>query len=637
MGRRLNPHFIAASRANATGPAQERGLGVALREARSSGALKLANRGLRSLPHEMFEEELEEGEKFWEVCDIQSLDASQNLIESVAGEWSRLGALRTVRLSRNRLEALGDVATLPLLEVLDAGHNALVAVPVVTSTVLRRLLVPHNRLRSVAEPASRALEALDASSNPSLGRVIARPSSTLDASGAGLVSFAASDTLQTAGLARNALESAVVERAFAAAKRLSYLDLRDNRLGPSLVVEVPTLSHLLLHNNSLESLSAPRGLTVLDVGKNRFREVPGCVLSCDSIESLDVSDNDLTGLPPELGFLSALQRISLHGNPLRAVRADTSCDKLKAYLRSRANREPPERRRDRDPAPRPAGGTLDLRGGTHHLTLDLATSILGGVATLDLSASALASLPAAAIEVLAPRDLRAADNQLTGDLGAILAQLRFANLQTLDLSGNALCASDAQPPGPPNVANLDVSRNRLDAIPPAVTTLTTLRELRLSRNAITSLGHQWTTTLPNLETLDVKMNKLGCLGDVWLAPNLRVLDVSDNDLSYIPPDLGLAPALAHLVLHGNPQRAIRATDLPKDTPKLLARLRAKLSSSNDDHHQRPRVGCCPSADQQKPRDDLLRAPTDDDRRRAKLRAKSTEHRDLKSEDVGVME
>ena len=82
--------------------------------------------------------------------------------------------------------------------------------------------------------------------------------------------------------------------------------------------------------------------------------------------------------------------------------------------------------------------------------------------------------------------------------------------------------------------------------------------------------------LVSLETLDVADNRIGGLGDVHRAPRLRVLDLANNSIRAVPPELGLSPELRTLVLHGNPQRSVRAADLPRDTAVVLERLRGRL-------------------------------------------------------------
>jgi hypothetical protein len=59
---------------------------------------------------------------------------------------------------------------------------------------------------------------------------------------------------------------------------------------------------------------------------------------------------------------------------------------------------------------------------------------------------------------------------------------------------------------------------------------------------------------------------------------IRSLDLSNNVLSMIPPELGLLTSLNALLIHGNPQRGIRQNVIDEGTPSLLSALRNRLPS-----------------------------------------------------------
>ncbi|KAJ1401923.1 Leucine-rich repeat, partial [Sesbania bispinosa] len=59
--------------------------------------------------------------------------------------------------------------------------------------------------------------------------------------------------------------------------------------------------------------------------------------------------------------------------------------------------------------------------------------------------------------------------------------------------------------------------------------------------------------------------------------SLTELDLSDNNISALPPELGLLePSLQVLRLDGNPFRSIRRTVLDKGTKAVLKYLKDKL-------------------------------------------------------------
>lgn len=79
---------------------------------------------------------------------------------------------------------------------------------------------------------------------------------------------------------------------------LESLDLSNNNLTGSLQAEI---RHL-------------QSLKVLDMSGNKFTGVPAEVGQLKELEILDLSNNVLTGLPYELGNLSSLKTLDLSGN-----------------------------------------------------------------------------------------------------------------------------------------------------------------------------------------------------------------------------------------------------------------------------------------------------------------------------------
>ena len=82
------------------------------------------------------------------------------------------------------------------------------------------------------------------------------------------------------------------------------------------------------------SLSCCPGLGVLDVSNNRLTELPDAIADCAQLHTLDVSNNDLGDLPYQLGYMTALTRIQIVGNPLRRMRRSlvtAGAETLKKY------------------------------------------------------------------------------------------------------------------------------------------------------------------------------------------------------------------------------------------------------------------------------------------------------------------
>uniref|UniRef100_H3CNV6 Leucine rich repeat containing 40 n=1 Tax=Tetraodon nigroviridis TaxID=99883 RepID=H3CNV6_TETNG len=89
---------------------------------------------------------------------------------------------------------------------------------------------------------------------------------------------------------------------------------------PEVLYHMVSLETIMLGNNQVDGLD-PSGLM-------RLR----------SLSTLDLSNNDVLKVPPELGLCTSLRCLSLEGNPFRAPRAAIvakGTDAVMEYLRSR--------------------------------------------------------------------------------------------------------------------------------------------------------------------------------------------------------------------------------------------------------------------------------------------------------------
>ena len=213
------------------------------------------------------------------------------------------------------------------------------------------------------------------------------------------------------------------------------------------------------------------------------------------------------------------------------------------------------------------------------------------VKSVDVSENALSELPEASCLLALGDSLRELKCSRTRLRQPPLLALANVPLKVLDASRNEITNDDADTPLPEgalsrNLSELDLSGNRLIRIPRSLFGLQAVRSVTLARNELSGdLGRGWASLLA-LEALNLADNRLGALGDVHKAPVLRTLDLGNNCLRSVPPELGLCDCLRSLVLHGNPQRAIRAETLPKDTLKVLARLRDRLPMDVVERHMK---------------------------------------------------
>ena len=104
---------------------------------------------------------------------------------------------------------------------------------------------------------------------------------------------------------------------------------------------LPNLATLNLNNNLLTAfpqLLYPN-LTVLLISSNKLKNIDMLILNqMKSLNVLDLSNNDIDRVPPELGRLTQLNIIQLMGNSFKIPRVQIlqkGCGAILEYLRSR--------------------------------------------------------------------------------------------------------------------------------------------------------------------------------------------------------------------------------------------------------------------------------------------------------------
>jgi internalin A len=230
----------------------------------------------------------------------------------------------------------------------------------------------------------------------------------------------------------------------------------------------------------------------------------------DGWTELDLRDQEISELPPEIGRLTSLQKLSIGRKSNRRIEPE-----------------------DRNPLK----------------TLPSEIVHLIQLCELDLRWNHLTILPPEIGQLTALQRLDLRGNQLTGvppEIGQLIA------LQQLYLSRNQLTAL------PPEIGQLIalqqlyLSRNQLTALPPEIDQLVRLNGLYLSYNQLTAVPAR-IGQLTNLQQLYLSHNQLTAVpAQIGQLTNLQELYLSHNQLTTLPTALRRLSKLEKLRLYGNP-------------------------------------------------------------------------------------
>ena len=357
------------------------------------------------------------------------------------------------------------------------------------------------------------------------------------------------------------------------------------------------------------------------------------------LKILDVSNNDLSTIPSSLGYIDSLHHLILDGNPLRAFKRSLIDDRapisqLKEYLRLRDGEEKKEE------AGEVASWTPDMRRAMEEHEADLSNRALAddippefrvpelivALHTLNLSNNQFSTLPpglqaytSSARSMVTTNSegepiqkqpfvcLNLSHNSLGTNVffdqedqrASVLWQLPLARL---DLSFNQIQGQDVQFVSPPSsssssssgftapsfplsqhLTELNLSGNRwLDEFPLFLHLLPRLHTANLSYCSISWCDTSNLQPLPPaLEVLMLGDNKVcdqvvTALLDKLFSTSITTLNIENNDIRTISPELARLPHLTHLMVQGNPQRSIRSHVIQEGPGAVVDLLKKRL-------------------------------------------------------------
>ncbi|XP_061101100.1 PH domain leucine-rich repeat-containing protein phosphatase 2-like [Conger conger] len=429
------------------------------------------------------------------ICDIASLtelNLSCNGIQTLPAQIGHLLSLQTLSLDGNHLSALPDeLGGLPGLCSLGLSFNDFPHVPAVLDrlTGVDRLAMAGNRVETLE-----------------------------------LGMLARMTHLKTVDLRLNGLRWVKTED-LEAVKQVTYLDLRDNQLTCLDLSSTCSLETLHCQRNQLETLTlsgftlrtlcastnrlttvniypVPNHLMHMDLSRNLLEYLPDWVCDTRKLEVLDVSHNLLSELPSRLLSSLSLRKLLAGDNRLR--------------------------------------GLPDL---LDHTPLE----------TLDLQHNQLCELPEGLFcKALNLRYLNVSANSLESVPPSSHTEENLGTLQELYLTGNGLtenCA--ALLVGHQHLRVLHMAYNQLQAFPASkLSKFEQLEELNLSGNQLRSLPST-VSSCHRLHTLIAHSNHINVFPDILSLPEIKLVDLSCNELAEILLPDCLPPTLQELDLTGN--------------------------------------------------------------------------------------
>ncbi|KAH8690947.1 leucine-rich repeat protein [Talaromyces proteolyticus] len=404
--------------------------------------------------------------------------------------------------------------------------------------------------------------------------------------------------------ARNKLQGALIRSTLNGFESLQLLNVAYNSLeslsnSPSF--DFPNLQVLLVDANRLKSLptlSVCRSLLRISAEGNRISVLPDGFLELESLKHVDLTANDLSKLDERVGLMHNLISFRIANNPLRERKFLTmDTEDLKNDLRTRCapsllngHAKSPETGNEHGEygyaeddeegsvateftlAPESpshlnrwrvkSGGILD-RSATEMTDLDVAElrPLLSShdIKCLYIQRNKLQAFPCPALNLISSTlvDLDLSKNPLqTSDLFS--EALNLPQLQSLTLNGCGL--TDVEPLfhrcDAPALKFLDISNNRLSGPLPFAR--------QHFQNLITFLAAD--NQITGLEFEHVR--------------GLQVLDVSNNNIDFLPPRIGLLGGdrsiLKRFEVAGNTFRVPRWPIVQKGTEAVLEWLKGKI-------------------------------------------------------------
>ncbi|ORY05630.1 L domain-like protein [Basidiobolus meristosporus CBS 931.73] len=591
-------------------------------QARASGILNLAGRFLDHIPDEVWnmynvdpkkvDLDFNNSDRWWESVELTKFFANDNLLKELDARIGHFEALTVLDLHNNQLKELpNEMSQLNRLCLLNLAGNELEALPeFIFDLPLVELHLQRNKLSSSLDGLERLskLSILDLSDNSidsipeNIGQLKSLRKLNLTKNKLTSLPTSLSDITSLSELEVKENSLTQIFNKPATLSKLLRLDLSRNKLTGFIdELNFPILKELLCAGNNIKSLGnllvGTPALHILDLQNNSLDSFPPNLFELKEIKVLDFRNNYLSQLPLELCHLTTLQTVYYDGNPLKNFpRAKSTADllhtlEIRLLAQERAQNKT-EKKDTVETAPsnesRPKAlnekqvidrnietQTAPKASPTHNTLVSRLTTQQISARTLDLTKNSLTNLEESSIADLtfSPIHIKLDFNALTTVPTVIFNY--FETLTTLTLTHNKITEFPIPSHTLPALRSLDLSHNLITSIPLETEAFPALAELYLNFNRIAGTFPA-KLPFPNLSILEVSSNKLDAFQpDAFHG--LVQLDLSNNNIARVPPELGLIDTITRLQLEGNVFRVPRYELLQKGTQEIMSYLKSRVA------------------------------------------------------------
>ena len=623
---------------------------IKLKQARQTGTIDISNLKLEIIPKEVFDPNVDlEGINWWEMVDINKLDASNNLLSENSFNdeeynLSLMSYLVSLRFSNNKFNLIPKgIYQLNNLKLLDMSGNNISEIDgnlIKGLSSLVELDLSKNKIKYLPNNIQflSFLEVLKVSNNQllelpeELGILTRLKKLFLNENSLQFLPrniFSKMVGLEEIYLFKNQLEDICDSSSsiFDNMKHLKFLDIHSNHLTIfNIFTEMPMLDSLLLSYNQIQHINGIdklNNLTNLDLNNNKISEFPLDILKLKKLSTLNLQNNDLNSIPNTLGLMNNLIRLNIEGNPLkRLVGKMRNCttEELKNYLKSRITEQ------DLDNTPMSKEDLYDINDVKDNLNNQIIQNIYNN--GLMMKEMNLKNIPIEemqnSIKINSLNKIDFSKNQINDINNLTYVLNRIESLSELNLSNNLIETFPLIILSLPNLSILNISKNKLNKFPYDEFTSTNLSQIKcdltnldisfnylnkfpdviglfqnisninLASNNIISIDNILNMKLFELDTINLSDNKIGKLPNKLykIIPKLKCFLMSNNNLKDIPSDICLLKYLNNINFYGNQIRRIRNDALTSATA-LLDYLRKihifddedKMNDSNNNNFQ----------------------------------------------------